>query len=117
MFIAPDPQPWDAKANTGVWAIRNTVGGRQIITEWLSNFPADKWTKDISGNWHSTGQWANATYEQGNFIETILNKYHNNIDIISQNTIQANSLNPGAFIAHMAGHKKSDLGKLLNATT
>lgn len=62
-----------AKFCAGVFIVRNTKLGRQLIEDWLKLYNPNDWTFDINtGKWSTDGEWAGPVYEQGSFIEHIM---------------------------------------------
>jgi hypothetical protein len=114
MIIAPDPPPWDAPMNAGVWFVKNTPMGLRILTSWLKLYSPSYWTKTGPGAWKGKGMWAGDGYEQGEFGKNILPAFKQHIRVLPHEVLQADSLGPSAFSAHLASFKKGGLQKLLD---
>jgi hypothetical protein len=89
MFVARDN--WRAKKNhfnAGVWLIKNTPEMNTLMSDWKNLYNKDDWLKNSQGNWHTRGNWANITYEQGSFTQSILPKYKKYIKWLPCNILQ-----------------------------
>lgn len=54
--------------NAGVWAVRNTSQGRDIMQDWASLYDPAQWTRTRDDRWTCGAcEWAGDAYEQGSF--------------------------------------------------
>jgi len=82
-FFSRDPPPWYSSMCAGVWGVKNTPKGREILREWVKSYPSELWSLDGAlGHWKchdpDTGdacQYAGAMYEQGAFTAHVLPTY------------------------------------------
>ena len=64
-LYAADPEPVRySDFNAGVWLVRNTPGGREVMESWLAQFHPEQWTRGAEGKWSSYAPWAGLAYEQ-----------------------------------------------------
>jgi len=97
--------------NAGVWIIKNTPEMNDLMEKWLELYDTKEWLKNSRENWHTTGNWSNATYEQGSFIETIQPAYKKHITKIPCNILQGclediNTVNEPFIIHFMVSLKQ-----------
>lgn len=92
--------------NAGVWLVRDTARGLQIMKDWMGKYNAEDW-RLVDGTWHTRGAWAGKTYEQGSFAYTVVPKHKKGIETVPVEMFQSTDLkNPDVFIYHFyAGHK------------
>jgi GR25 family glycosyltransferase involved in LPS biosynthesis len=109
-FIAKDPPAWGGPINAGVWIVKNTEIGKNIMRDWFSHYDKTKWIKNnniqkssdkpdaqkwinekLSLAWYINPKlseheqkWAGINFEQGALYEkTIQNsEFKNNIKIL-----------------------------------
>ena len=100
--------------NAGVWAVRNTEKGSQIMSDWKESYDPTKWSKDDDGSW-SCGmfcEWAGVNYEQGAFWN-IIDKHKKDMQHDSWrvwNNLQCTSRVPeGAHVCHFMGDTKRNI--------
>ncbi len=101
--FSPDGPWFEGNMNAGVWFVRNTEMGREIIDKWFEQYNKGDWKKDKSGKWSSSGTWAGKTYEQGAFSDIILPKYKNNMDERPWYFLQGFYNTELSFTLHFAG--------------
>lgn len=59
--------------NAGVWIVRNSNAGRDIVHRWMSLYEPLQWVLGKDGKWKSKSwQWAGEDYEQGSFAKHML---------------------------------------------
>jgi hypothetical protein len=68
-LYAADPEPVLSTGaggdfNAGVWLVRNTPGGREVMESWLAQFHPEQWTRGADGKWSTNCMWAGPAYEQ-----------------------------------------------------
>ena len=64
-LYAADPEPVrHTNFNAGVWLVRNTPGGREVMESWLAQFHPEHWTRGSDGKWRTSRMWAGTAYEQ-----------------------------------------------------
>jgi hypothetical protein len=64
-LYAADPEPVrHTNFNAGVWLVRNTPGGREVMESWLAQFHPEHWTCGSDGKWRTSRMWAGTAYEQ-----------------------------------------------------
>ncbi|MGB8735474.1 MAG: hypothetical protein WCD20_05015 [Rhodomicrobium sp.] len=77
MFVFSSDMPiWASKSafNAGIFFAKGAFG-LELMTEWLSLFPSEQWTKQ-AGKWVCKHpEWAGPAYEQGTFARKLLPKY------------------------------------------
>lgn len=129
MIGSPDRPPWTAPFCAGVFAVRNTARGRQIIQEWwdayLSNSSA--WSRSADGSWLCDGsnlrelslagashrcQWANGIANDQGAAEKIGVHKMPGFKLVDWRMIQSES--ESAKVNHFAGGdwKASDANKI-----
>lgn len=71
--FAGDCPEWDSRFNAGVWAVRNSSQGRNLMEKWLSTFDTNSWTlqDEVNHKWTCNGPWAGNKYEQGSMKELL----------------------------------------------
>ena len=77
MLISNDMPPWsNDNFNAGVWVVKNTTKGVEIMDEWLKYYRKDLWNI-TNGKWSCKNCiWAKYPgYEQGVFQEKIFNLF------------------------------------------
>ncbi len=118
-FCSPDPPLWNGKLNAGVFGLKNSTYGRKICDYWLELYDNIKseWRKE-NNKWISSGGWAGDTYEQGSFVDNILenNKYKNHIDILPYTRLQGIDVNKeqDVFVLHFSGSRNKELNDYLD---
>lgn len=86
-FISRDPIEWTGIVNAGVWIVKNTPIGQNIMKDWFNLYNKEKWVKtgtswSINNNLSDIDKrWAGINYEQGSFTEVLLPKYKDSIHI------------------------------------
>lgn len=79
VFVLSSDTPrlaWGACFCAGVWGVRNSAKGKELISKWLAEYEkvASSWSKVQQNGktvWKTSGAWAGVTYEQGNFTERV----------------------------------------------
>ena len=78
------PVKWAPPINSGVWMLRDSHAGREVLRTWLRAYPAASWWRDgdAEGRWRCTSratgkkcQWAGVEYEQGAFAQLRLHEH------------------------------------------
>jgi hypothetical protein len=124
-FLASDDTAFDPAAlflrpkpfNAGVWAVRNTVEGRDIMNDWESLYPSTRWRRD-GDKWSCPGcSWAGAAYEQGAFVN-ILRDRPDQVHLTSAARLNnMHCLDPrhavAADVCHFMGDRKRDIREFL----
>ena len=75
MWISPDTPPLHHSLFcAGAFLVRNNAQGRAIFDRWWSLYQPDMWHRDEGpdGRWRCDGPWAGPAYEQGAFVDHIL---------------------------------------------
>jgi len=116
MLISNDMPPWtNDNFNAGVWVVKNTTKGKNIIDEWFKYYRKDLWNI-TNGKWSCKNcEWAKYPgYEQGVFQEKILNKYKNSIEQVSWKYLNNPyyKKNDKGMINHFANHYKNEINKI-----
>lgn len=105
MMYSKDPPPWKSPFNAGVWVIRNSLTGRDIMRKWTTLYPQHDWVKH-SDKWdcihrYECKQWAGPMYEQGSFVRQIIPAYKHAIRQVSLNIFSGMGMVP-----EMAGKRQ-----------
>jgi hypothetical protein len=116
MLISNDMPPWsNDNFNAGVWVVKNTTKGVEIMDEWLKYYRKDLWNI-TNGKWSCKNCiWAKYPgYEQGVFQEKIFNKYKNNIKQVNWKYLNNPyyKKNDKEVINHFANHYKNEINKI-----
>lgn len=96
--------------NAGVFAVRNTEKGRQIMKEWGEREPTDAWEKRVK-KWSctspSTGAqciWAGDEYEQGSFIRDVLPDWESEMSETSPFVYNNDIVDCSGKVKHFSGN-------------
>jgi hypothetical protein len=101
-YYSVDPT-WGSDFNAGVWMVTNDHNGIAIMKKWMASYSPKDWTKK-GRNWETLGEWSGSTYEQGSFIEYIIPKFKNFMQILPGEHIQSYSPDEHTFIVHFPRH-------------
>lgn len=102
--------------NAGVWAVRNTSKGKEIMQEWKSLYDPSKWFVDETGEWNCGRgcKYAGENYEQGAFT-TVIDKYSDDMQQDSwrvwNNRLCSDTVAEEANVCHFAGFHKMNISK------
>lgn len=91
-LLSSDMPPWVTHSpfNAGVFVVKNSEIGNNLINKWMSKFRPYKWKKNKSNKWVCIGNscnWAGKNYEQGSFTKYIMPKYRPHIKEVSWSII------------------------------
>lgn len=99
----PDGKP-GAPFCAGVWAVRNTPTGRDLIAAWLGLFHPEEWTHVEKTVWRTDGEWAGPVYEQGAFSWGLLTQRGCDVAMLPWRTFASQETDDDqAFTLHYAG--------------
>lgn len=76
MLNHPSLSMFSAPFCAGIWAVKNTPEGRQIMDAWIASFDAKLWSYSEKQGWKGSGPYAGYAYEQGAFELSIV-RCHN----------------------------------------
>ena len=113
-----DMPPWNTDFNAGVFIVKNSDNGRNIISKWLSYYHPNVWKYDESlKKWSTDAEWAGVEYEQGAFSSYILkdselSKYIVRLPYYYLNNNNCSDNLEDALVVHLAGEHKVDKVKL-----
>ena len=104
-----------SKFCAGVWMVKNTRIGKEIMTKWMDAYDPESWRKK-NGKWHTENTWAGPMYEQGAFEKQILPEYIEHMKEYPHTMFQSTDwTNPRTFILHFYFKIKDSCKKFLNA--
>ena len=101
--------------NAGVWTVKNTRQGKQIMKNWLELYDASKW-KHNGTKWSTDGAWAGDDYEQGSFAYKIDPQHKGNINTVKEELLQGvynHSNKSKVFVYHFYNYLKPRRDKFL----
>lgn len=116
-FIAgPDIElgqsPNQSVFNAGVFIAKNTPEVRTLFQDWINAYNPTDWS--FNGmNWFTHGRWAGPVYEQGAFVEKILPKHKETIELVDRQILQAEyppenpTIRPETFVIHFSHVRKN----------
>lgn len=103
-FVFSPDGPWfESSMNAGVWFVRNTPKGREIIDTWYSHYKPSDWEKEGEKKWRSKGTWAGTTYEQGAFTDLVMPKFKDDMENKPWQFLQGFYKTDQSFTVHFAG--------------
>jgi hypothetical protein len=114
----PDFPSQQSKFNAGVFIVRNTPETRKLFDDWMNVYEGVKrfWTFNGS-TWHTNGNWAGAYYEQGSFVDQILPKHPQTIQLLIKDrhilqaeynvTPRPEPIKPDTFVIHFSHIRKN----------
>ena len=89
-----------SKFCAGVWMVKNTLMGKEIMTKWMDSYDPESWWKK-NGVWRTNNGWAGPMYEQGAFEKQILPEYIKHMKEYPHTMLQSIDWNnPETFILH-----------------
>lgn len=98
--------------NAGVIVAKNTPEVRVLFQDWMNAYTPTEWS--FNGiNWFTTGKWAGPTYEQGSFVEKILPKHKDTVELVDPHILQAEypitnpTIRPETFVIHFSHVRKN----------
>ena len=106
--------------NAGVWIVKNTIQGKQIMNDWMNLYDPNTWYKK-NGAWHTNGYWADIDYEQGSFAFKVIPKYNNNIKTLNEPFLQglnkngANAKAGKIFVLYFYSNNKEKIEPFLKS--
>ena len=118
-YMAGDPPLWNSgKFNAGVWFVRNSATGIDIMNYWMKCWDSvsKDWIK-LGTKWKCNTMWAGPSYEQGAFIKNLVenNNYNKYIKSVPYEYLQTiNPKTPGAFVLHFSGNQKKEIPQFLS---
>ena len=132
MFISPNPPCWDyllpsrmPQFCAGVYGIRASEAGLQLIDEWMRLYPSQMWAKanGTDTSWQCRAcDWGQHGYEQGAFSSRMVLKYHHAIRFVSACQLnipcisRAEANLRGAITCHFMGWSKVVLSRYLGSS-
>ena len=74
IIISKDMPPWETgEFNAGVFFVKNTKSGLELINTWLTFYHPHLWNHDTTNkSWSTEAVWAGEEYEQGAFVKHFL---------------------------------------------
>lgn len=123
LHIGKDPVPEQSgEFNAGVFAVKNTSLGRQLVYDWVNRFDPSTWCrKDIDsscnhsltfGVWSTSGKWTGPTFEQGVLNELAkLDRYKPYIIGYEQHYFSELDPMKVSFVRHLMGSTSDDRKK------
>lgn len=103
-FVFSPDGPWfESSMNAGVWFVKNTPKGREIVDTWYSHYKPSDWEKEGEKKWRSKGTWAGTTYEQGAFTDLVMPKYSDSMESKPWQFLQGFYKTDQSFTVHFAG--------------
>jgi hypothetical protein len=100
--------------NAGVWIVRATQKGKDIMNAWMSLYNPKDW-KASGKNWSTNAPWAGDAYEQGSFAYKIVPKYEKNIKTVDEPYFQGtNSSRNDIFVLHFYNYHKDKRQDFIN---
>jgi len=106
MVISRDTVKWGhGEFNAGVWIIKNSDEGRQLMKEWMETYQPDTWWLE-NGVWKSSGPWSDFTYEQGSFIKYMIPKRNSWIHYVDWDVFQDVQPTEKSFALHFSASQK-----------
>jgi hypothetical protein len=101
--------------NAGVWTVKNTAQGKEIMRKWMALYDPSKWQHDGT-RWINNGDWAGNDYEQGSFAYRIDPEHKGNINTVNESTFQGlynNHNKSDVFVYHFYNIFKTRRAKFL----
>lgn len=121
-FLNPILPVSGAKFNAGVFAVRNSALGREIIDDWISKYDASDWKLDDENKWVCENAskkciWSESSYEQGAFLKT-MKSFADVIQFepaykLNNNKCQYPSEQKTAQVCHFYGKAKKHIQKYI----
>jgi hypothetical protein len=113
MIVSKDMPPWSGEFNAGSFIVKNDEKGREIIRAWKSLYKASDWTKESEKSWKTESTWGGDAYEQGSFVNNIINSdaYSRYIKVLPYYVLNNNNCVNKAeetVVAHLAGEHKEN---------
>jgi len=105
MALAHDPPWWGhGSFNAGVFGIKNTAEGKDILSKWWSKYDPSTWWKEGEA-WKTSGGWADYTYEQGAF-KNLLPTIRTFVTVVPWETFQEINPRTDGFSLHFSVETK-----------
>lgn len=114
LSCSPPKPGWNGDINIGVFVVRNTEMGRQLMTDWIGRFNPMKWSRRSDGTVECEGcVWAGEEFEQGAFAKHILDnhRYCDHIGVLREGLVNYNGNE--AFFKHWPGSLKGYIPEYL----
>jgi hypothetical protein len=116
-YMSPDNKLWDSPFNAGVFIVLNNDKGKNIMNNWMNLYDEKKWYYN-NNKWYTTGKWAQETFEQGSFVNNLLEKYNADINTFEWFFFNASYSNipehkQNIFTLHFAGPLKNEISKYI----
>jgi len=105
-YYSPDNPRWASPFNAGVFLVKNSIIGRQIIETWWNSYNPSVWIYDKELGWCTDCEWAGSNYEQGSFVEQVMPVYQQYMCALSNEVLQGIEASPQAFTLHFAAKLK-----------
>jgi hypothetical protein len=117
MIGAGDNPFWASPLNTGVFFAQGAAG-LALMRRWSALFAQTGWRRTEDA-WICDDTWAGASYEQGAFVEHLLDDTlaGGEIRLVDWRVLQAPFPVDGAFTLHFAGEFKRNLAAYLDLIT
>ena len=106
--------------NAGVWAVRNTREGNEIMDNWETLYGSSTgWKQTKDGKWKCKGcLWGGSQYEQGSFCHVSKQHKHNIMRVAQDVLNNKRCIHPTASIkadvCHFMGWQKKDIENYAN---
>ena len=108
-FVSKDPDE-SRPVNSGVWIVKNTAIGKNIMNDWFNQYKKDNWVKE-NDKWSVNPNlpddekgWGRINYEQGSLYDRIILNptYKDNIIILPVKVLShwKPTQNDGSFVGH-----------------
>lgn len=110
----PDMPPWTGQFNAGVFIIKNTEIGKEMVNKWITYYHTNVWNYNKkTDKWKTDAVWAGDEYEQGSFSTYMLkdSKFSKHIKIIPYyylNNHTCGDHQEDTLLVHLAGNYKKD---------
>ena len=117
MIGAGDNPFWASPLNTGVFLAQG-ARGLALMRRWLDLFPDTGWRRTPNA-WICDDEWAGPSYEQGAFVERLLDDalVAGDVRLLDWRVLQAPFPTPDSFALHFAGEFTRNVPAYLDLVT